>query len=322
MKRNLKIIALLFFGVQLLSSCTREEAVGYSGNDPAVSFSASVSEPDGETRAVVEGESLTDGTYFGVYAYLGSSTTPYTDSRNGNTVSNLQIGHNGAYYNAAHKFNWPSSTETLNFHAYYPHNGSGITANFSQATKTIVFVTPTNADVDLMYATASGTRNNTDGKVGLTFSHLLAWLHVRAKVVDETNSTLEITKVSLKALPNGTYTLSSGAWASSGTRTSWSEGTISKSPGASLTAVGDFMIVPQGLKGNANNSLTIDYKLNGANETLTVENTDLPNILATSKGYKFILDVTFTLVDGTPEVSVSSSVVNWTPIDLGGISVE
>lgn len=298
----------------LLTACITDNIEG-TGPDIPIGFVARVCE-EPQTRGVVEGEVLKDGD-FGVYGY--NNGTLYGET--GNKLDNMKVSHNGVLSSVV---NWPGS-QTLTFHAYYPHNGgstTNINPTFTSAGGTIVFSSPPLADMDLMYAAGSGDRDDAHegvrGKVKLEMKHLLSWLNIQAKKVDNTgtNATIMITGVTLTAQAGGTYTVTSadgaGSWTSRAARASRTTGTMSKTVETGATTVADFLIVPQNLQ-DAANSLVIDYTLNGSPKTLTVPAGDRPPMTeAGSQGMKHTLEVTFNINDDMVEVSFNTmNVLPW-----------
>lgn len=298
-----------------LTACLADN-IHDTGPDVAIGFAASVYE-EPQTRGVVKEDHLESGS-FGVYAFLDTTpNTPYSE------LSNKAVPYTGVQLAPA--VNWPG-TLTLKFHTYYPHSGNYsayIEPTFTNASGgTIKFKTPTAAHIDLMYAAGSGSRDEVyagvSGKVKLEMDHLLSWLSIQAKTADNTNSgkIITITDVTLTALTEGTYTVTSvegaGSWGTPTARGALTASLIDGGVvGTTSAPVADFMIVPQDLNVAAN-SLIVSYKLSGesGSRSFTVDGTDLPAMTAAgSQGKKNVLDITFNIREGDVDVTFETAAV-------------
>ena len=155
-----------------------------------------------------------------------------------------------------------------------------------------------------MYASATGTT----GTVSLEFSHLLAWLNVRAKVVNTTTKTANIVITGLtltQPRTNGTYTVATGIWSTTAAKAARGTGTISRSVGTSFATAGDFLLIPQDV---ADAGMTVNYTLNGEAKTLTVPAAKLPDMSA-GMGKKFVFDLTFNISEAG--VEYGCKIVPW-----------
>lgn len=325
---SLSVLTLAFAG------CSKEQIIRDGNDQPhtqtrTMSVAAGIT-GDENTRAAVTGEALPDnGTNFGLYGYKG--TAAYTDAETEGdqlTLTNQPVTPAGAFVNG--DVYWPTSNFTasaMKYYAYYPYQ-SDFSANITSMTQssnglTLIYTTPSTADVDLMYAASSSyTTIPTNGKVELTFNHILARLDVQVKLVDNTaagmTGTNRVTRVALGSINRtGTYTGSTNTWSGVGTIFAPNTGAITKNlVKDSFVSVADFMFIPQNKTGR---TATITCTLNGTARTISIANDKIPQFSAAGNCY--ILYVTLTVSDTAVEVSFDPiKVTKWG--DGGSTTVE
>ena len=219
------------------------------------------------SRAATTTENISS---FGLLAYRyasgGSATTP-------NFMYNEQVSKSGSTWQTNDEHLWPDGTDKLDFYAYAPYNGTGVTLSASSASgaPTIDFAvqtTPAN-QVDLVTAIATGkTRTNSASGVTFTFGHALTTV----KFVKGSDLLGTIESITLKNIyTSGTLTIG-GGWNFSG-KTATDYATAENT---------SLMLIPQTFGADASievvyndglSSHTLTYALSGrtwqAGETIT-----------------------------------------------------
>ena len=218
------------------------------------------------SRAAITTANLTS---FGLLAYRyesgNSATTP-------NFMYNEQVSKSGNVWSSTQQYNWPE-TDKVDFYAYAPYNGTGVTLSSQSATGTPVIDFTMNSSaasqIDLVTAVATGKdKSNASSGVSFTFGHALTT--VKFVKGDDLLGTIE--SITLKNVYlSGKYTIG-GSWNFTGKSTSDYEPAMNTS----------LMMIPQTFGSNAslevvyNDGLTthtLIYSLNGitwqAGETIT-----------------------------------------------------
>ena len=297
------------------------------------------------------------GDYFGtatgvnfVYQYAGGSSAPGTNAN--------YWGGNPAQY-------WPLSPTTLNFLAVSKVGPAGtdvVTPTFgvggtsTWAKQVSVALADNKPDAtnhnqhDLMYAngqakvTQSGNvlSFGTNGTVGMTFNHALAWVYFRVKGASAAETTgnyaITINSITLNnAYYAGTFlaklttveTSSALSWDSDAANLKWSSPgsqssnasphytylgeSSSKVLTTSFQSVGDgLLVVPTGSMTTPQvsfESFTINYTMSGNTYDYTYTPTDAQKTLLLNK--KYVYDITFKL----HEIFINPSVQDWTIVN-------
>ncbi len=231
-----------------------------------------------ESQAYVEGiakgsrAAITTATLssFGLLAYRYASgdaaATP-------NFMYNEEVTKVGSTWQTNDEYLWPDGTDKLDFYAYAPYNGTGVTLSSQSATGAPVIDFTMNSSaasqIDLVTAVATGKdKSNASSGVSFTFGHALTT--VKFVKGDDLLGTIE--SITLKNVYlSGKYTIG-GSWNFTGKSTSDYEPAMNTS----------LMMIPQTFGSNAslevvyNDGLTthtLIYSLNGitwlAGETIT-----------------------------------------------------
>ena len=231
-----------------------------------------------ESQAYVEGiakgsrAAITTATLssFGLLAYRYASgdaaATP-------NFMYNEEVTKVGSTWQTSEQYNWPANSDKIDFYAYAPYNGTGVTLSSQSATGAPVIDFTMNSSaasqIDLVTAVATGkNKSNASSGVSFTFGHALTT--VKFVKGDDLLGTIE--SITLKNVYlSGMYTIG-GSWNFTGKSTSDYEPAMNTS----------LMMIPQTFGSNAslevvyNDGLTthtLIYSLNGitwqAGETIT-----------------------------------------------------
>ena len=231
-----------------------------------------------ESQAYVEGiakgsrAAITTATLssFGLLAYRYASgdaaATP-------NFMYNEEVTKVGSTWQTSEQYNWPANSDKLDFYAYAPYKGTGVTLSSQSATGAPVIDFTMNSSaasqIDLVTAVATGKdKSNASSGVSFTFGHALTT--VKFVKGDDLLGTIE--SITLKNVYlSGKYTIG-GSWNFTGKSTSDYEPAMNTS----------LMMIPQTFGSNAslevvyNDGLTthtLIYSLNGitwqAGETIT-----------------------------------------------------
>jgi len=170
-----------------------------------------------ESRAALTTENLTA---FGLLAYRHASNSAITTP---DFMYNVQVSKSGGTWLTNPEYEWPDNGDKLDFYAYAPYNGAGISLSSSSTTgePTINFTMQTAADnqIDLITAKAVDRDNtNAASGVSLTFGHALTTV----KFVKDANLTGTISSITIKGLyTTGTLTIG-GSWSFTGAATNFS----------------------------------------------------------------------------------------------------
>ena len=170
-----------------------------------------------ESRAALTTENLTA---FGLLAYRHASNSAITTP---DFMYNVQVSKSGGTWLTNPEYEWPDNGDKLDFYAYAPYNGAGISLSSSSTTgePTINFTMQTAADnqIDLITAKAVDRDNtNAASGVSLTFAHALTTV----KFVKDANLTGTISSITIKGLyTTGTLTIG-GSWSFTGAATNFS----------------------------------------------------------------------------------------------------
>lgn len=234
MKKKLLILAVAGLA---LASCSNDETVATQVNRGAneISFRTNV---NGVTRAAdITGFTSTP---FMVRADKGGS--PY--------FPETQFSYDGSStsWTSTTKYYWPTDGSTLTFYAYAPTSDAQFTHTAGENTFVVTPSSTAASQVDLVYATATGTKANSAG-VTLTFGH------VESKVIIKlanSNNSMKITakNVVLGNIKNfGTYTMGTGWDLTGATNTTYSPyASPTGTEYTSATQAGvDMILVPQPL---------------------------------------------------------------------------
>ena len=231
-----------------------------------------------ESQAYVEGiakgsrAAITTATLssFGLLAYRYASgdaaATP-------NFMYNEEVTKVSSTWQTSEQYNWPANSDKIDFYAYAPYNGTGVTLSSQSATGAPVIDFTMNSSaasqIDLVTAVATGKdKLNASSGVSFTFGHALTT--VKFVKGDDLLGTIE--SITLKNVYlSGKYTVG-GSWNFTGKSTSDYEPAMNTS----------LMMIPQTFGSNAslevvyNDGLTthtLIYSLNGitwqAGETIT-----------------------------------------------------
>ena len=219
------------------------------------------------SRAAITTANLTS---FGLLAYRyesgNSATTP-------NFMYNEEVTKVGSTWQTSEQYNWPANSDKIDFYAYAPYNGTGVTLSSQSATGAPVIDFTMNSSaasqIDLVTAVATGKdKSNASSGVSFTFGHALTT--VKFVKGDDLLGTIE--SITLKNVYlSGKYTIG-GSWNFTGKSTSDYEPAMNTS----------LMMIPQTFGSSAslevvyNDGLTthtLIYSLNGitwqAGETIT-----------------------------------------------------
>jgi hypothetical protein len=207
---------------------------------------------------------------FGLLAYRYASgdaaATP-------NFMYNEEVTKVGSTWQTSEQYNWPANSDKIDFYAYAPYNGTGVTLSSQSATGAPVIDFTMNSSaasqIDLVTAVATGKdKSNASSGVSFTFGHALTTV----KFVKGSDLLGTIESITLKNVYlSGKYTIG-GSWNFTGKSTSDYEPAMNTS----------LMMIPQTFGSNAslevvyNDGLTthtLIYSLNGitwqAGETIT-----------------------------------------------------
>ena len=220
-----------------------------------------------KSRAAITTATLSS---FGLLAYRYASgdaaATP-------NFMYNEEVTKVGSTWQTSEQYNWPANSDKIDFYAYAPYNGTGVTLSSQSATGAPVIDFTMNSSaasqIDLVTAVATGKdKSNASSGVSFTFGHALTT--VKFVKGDDLLGTIE--SITLKNVYlSGKYTIG-GSWNFTGKSTSDYEPAMNTS----------LMMIPQTFGSNAslevvyNDGLTthtLTYSLNGitwqAGETIT-----------------------------------------------------
>lgn len=240
-----KTLILAAAAALVLAACSKNEiTVNPNRVDEKIPINFSNYTPRAITKAdddfYASGATLVADADFDVYgwytengtSFTGSNGTPFMDWY---TVTYKADGDSDGTKNTypdGYRY-WPSgdTPDYLHFYAYYPSDGTGITApsaglgayNFTAQSTAATMVDFMVADVvkDQVY---DNTNSSTDGTVKLTFKHMLTKVQFRFKTTEEVendnNTTIKLTDAKLyNVLTTGTLT---AAYNGSATSTTWS----------------------------------------------------------------------------------------------------
>ena len=201
-----KFLTLILFSLFGLTSCVQTEDDYMPNNNENVVnqeivFNTYASYKS--TRAIVEGTSLIDDTYFGVFGYVQNSTNTGVG---GYIMKDAKYTSNGQPADGAHYY-WPKADDNSDinckFVAYYPYDGTNTVASWESDVLTY-HVTAANTtatgSTDVLYAINDGTNNwvhpvlngiknalDTNQDVNLQFRHALACIQFQAKMENISN---------------------------------------------------------------------------------------------------------------------------------------
>ena len=220
-----------------------------------------------DSRAAITTATLSS---FGLLAYRYASGDAAAMP---NFMYNEEVTKVGSTWQTSEQYNWPANSDKIDFYAYAPYNGTGVTLSSQSATGAPVIDFTMNSSaasqIDLVTAVATGKdKSNASSGVSFTFGHALTT--VKFVKGDDLLGTIE--SITLKNVYlSGKYTIG-GSWNFTGKSTSDYEPAMNTS----------LMMIPQTFGSNAslevvyNDGLTthtLIYSLNGitwqAGETIT-----------------------------------------------------
>ena len=275
----------------------------------------------------------------GVLGYLIPGGKTISDVAPSSFMYNTQVTRTGTEGNYTYTYNpvkyWPDdATSLVQFFAYYPYNGDGITLSPASTTgyPTVTYLpnTAVSAQVDLMLAaTASGVNNKGTGTaVSLAFQHVLARIGFSVKLdASFTTQKVVIQSIQMTGLTgSGTFSTSSLSWTpGSGTASytaSISDGSLLPAANQTLNAgnyntvtnyMGYFLLLPQSV--TAANTVVVSYTVDGS-ATRTVTYTLSAKTLSMGTSYTYQL-----MIPGPPPANcyiLAPSASITIPVDLKG----
>ena len=200
--------------IERMEQLQREAAASYTNPKGILKEDAG---QEKESRAALTTENLTA---FGLLAYRHASNSAITTP---DFMYNVQVSKSGGTWLTNPEYEWPDNGDKLDFYAYAPYNGAGISLSSSSTTgePTINFTMQTAAanQIDLITAKAVDRDNtNASSGVSLTFAHALTTV----KFVKDANLTGTISSITIKGLyTTGTLTIG-GSWSFTGAATNFS----------------------------------------------------------------------------------------------------
>lgn len=227
---------------------------------------------EGHTRAAPVTDMTAYGA-FGVFGYLYSGA--WDESQTPNFMYNIQIQQQGAVWGPSSTYYWPGGSKKLQFFAYAPYNGAGITLPASSApgTPSFTYVVPDNVadQKDILVAKSSELAANYNNNAPLSFTHPLTAVKF---VVGDDMVNSKVTKITLKnVLSSGRYIIGESSWTPAGQYKNFSQtldmspGTI---PGTAITSHAQtFMMIPQTLPALAKIEIELTDLLSNQNWTLS-----------------------------------------------------
>lgn len=238
----------------LLASCSNFEADHSALSDKEISFKVKTNgskQVEAESRVTP----ITDDniTSFGVVAFRRASTASIANMAP-NFIYDAEVVKTGNRWATAEKQFWPMNSDVLDFYAYAPYQGAGITLSPASATGAPTITYDASSQLDLIIATATNQALTVTGTgVPLTFNHALTT--IKFEKSDELPGT--ITSISIKKVYNSGKLTIGGSWSFAG---------ITRSDVAATEGVAMTMI-PQQFS-DSEQLIEVVYSYQGSNYTL------------------------------------------------------
>ena len=206
----------LFLVLASLVSCEKVTTYTHKDNTKeSITFSVNAEK---NTKAIVTGNSLLSGTYFGVYGYVKQNANVNNNTSGAFFMNNAKYNYDGTV--AVGSYYWPKSDNNtdlnFNFVAVYPYDDSEPNSySLNANNQLVVNVTANGNNEDLLYAVVSdlqhqvvATYNNTSAShysVPLTFRHALSLIEFRGRIKASNNiESVNIQKIEFLSATDGT----------------------------------------------------------------------------------------------------------------------
>lgn len=138
------------------------------------------------------------------------------DASNANYFTDVAFARAGDYFGSTPSYYWPTDGSTLKFWAYYPSTGvTGATTSISATEQLIKNFSPKQKfeeQIDLVTATAQGSKADEAGGVNLSFYHQLAQISIYARNMNSEYVYKVYGMRVVNALTDGTYNYSDDTW--------------------------------------------------------------------------------------------------------------
>ena len=249
-----KIYLYTMFAAAFLASCSDFEPDHSALSNKEISFKVKtngIKQVGAESRVTP----ITDDniTSFGVVAFRRASTASIA-SMTPNFIYDAEVVKTGNRWATAEKQFWPMNSDVLDFYAYAPYQGAGITLSQASATGVPTITYDASSQHDLITATATNQALTVTGTgVPLTFNHALTT--IKFEKSDELPGT--ITSISIKKVYNSGKLTIGGGWSFAG---------ITRSDVAATEGVAMTMI-PQQFS-DSEQLIEVVYSYQGSNYTL------------------------------------------------------
>lgn len=309
--KNLVLSMLAIASISVLSSCSSENDVidEVTGGDQ-VEIKLNAGTIDVKTKApIIDLAGLaTSGNKIGIYAIDDNTwtATPRIANQSSSTDASGNIT-----FDDSKKYYYPG-TGDVNFYAYFPYEGTNITAP-SEGTAPSVSFTITGQE-DLMYATSVSGNKTTPPTTALQFNHALTQIQFKVKAGtipnDVTLTSIKVTGVNDQGkMDITTGTLSE--WKKSGSAAFDASVTGTPTIATEASVGSPIMLQPE------QTSFTIEVVTSmGTYSNISITPTGGDSQFAVGKAYNVLLTFNAT------EITVKADVTTWTPNGTGEGKVE
>ena len=204
---GLAAMALIF------ASCSKDEVTGVNDQNPdVIGFFSSTSRATINNLAALQ----SDASGFKVFGTSGSSPSAWYANVAGSNYGFASSAWGWKTTNAT----WPTvvADYPMNFYAMYPatHASVVLSSTYPTVSGAVTIPAAASAQADLLAATASTTTKPGDGKLALTFKHILS--KVNFGIIAGYEKSVIVQTIGVKNVSSkGTYNYVTGAWSAIGT---------------------------------------------------------------------------------------------------------
>jgi len=197
---------------------------------------------------------------FGVVAFRRASSASIANMAP-NFIYDAEVAKNGDKWTTSERQFWPMNSDVLDFYAYAPYQGAGITLSPASATGVPTITYDASSQLDLITATATNQALTVTGTgVPLTFNHALTT--IKFEKSDELPGT--ITSISIKKVYNSGKLTFGGGWSFAGITRS----DVAATEGVAMTMIpqqfSDSEQLIEVVYNDGESSYTLSYPLSGS----------------------------------------------------------
>jgi predicted small secreted protein len=345
-----KIFLIAAAAAMVLSSCSKNTVSEDTSDVNAIGFGtysgrATKSDPN----LIATGTTLTKGTSFGVYGYLSTDGSTWAATLKPGFMPNQLVDYksDGTYDYTPARY-WPKdeTKNKISFYGYYPYSDgtlhgivpSNLAGGFTAGLGTYAFtVQPTpetqvdfmvsDLEKDLVYSNAKlNTSSSADGRVNLTFHHMLTKVGIDVKTDADDKTEVYIESITFTKLKNNA-TLTANVDA---TTNGWAFPTPATTADYSLPVIktqritstaadvckttanphaGDLLMIPQDLTSDNTIVVKYNYTTTGSEKVSDTATITIPT--ATLTKWEMNKYVMYHLTIGMRKITFEANVIDW-----------